>query len=173
MLCDIVTRYPTRPVICVGDFSTLGESAVLLPQCDRLTQRAMAMLEKCDVSVDGPTRGDNFLNLLFSKHVTVETNVPNGIFESDHAEISSTVRSVVCRAPYNLPMSIALNYKRADFDGMRRSLQLISWDAILSGDVNKAVDMFYGVLEGAIRDQITTVTLRRKYTPIPLVRLWG
>ena len=106
MICNIVTQYPTRAVICVEDFNTPEvrwladiESAVLLPQCDRLTQRAMIMLEKCDLAglvqnVDGPTRGENFLDLLFSKHATVETSVRNGTFESDHAEICATVTRV-------------------------------------------------------------------------------
>ena len=176
MLCDIGARYPSRPVICASDFntpevkwSTDPESAMLLPRCDRLTQRAMSLLEKCDLAgvlqnVRAPTRGENFLDLLFAKHITVDTCVCSGIFESDNAEVCAVAKSVVCGAPY-VNRTTPLNYKRADFQGMRRSLQLIPWDAILDADVNDAVDMFYGVLEGAIRDNIPTVTLRRKCPP--------
>ena len=78
--------------------------------------------------------------------------------------ICAVAKSVVCGAPY-VNRTAALNYKRADFQGMRQSLQLIPWDAILDADVNDTVDMFYGVLEGAIRDHIPTVTLRRKCPP--------
>ena len=116
-------------------------------------------------NVDEPNRGDNFLDLLFSRHATVETSKRNDTFELDHAEICASFKSVVYRAPYVNRSSTALNYKRADFDGMRRSLQVISWDTVLSGDIREAVDMFYGVLEGAIRDHIPAVTLRRKYHP--------
>ena len=176
MLCDIGARYPSRPVICAGDFNTPEvkwsadpESAVVLPRCDRLTQRAMTLLEKCDLAgvsqnVRVPTRGENFLDLLFTKHATVDTSVRRGIFDSDHAEICAVSKTVVCGVPY-VNRTTALNYKRADFEGMRRSLQLIPWEAILDADVNEAVDMFYGVLEGAIRDHIPTVTIRRKCPP--------
>ena len=176
MLCSIASRFPIRPVICTGDFNTPDikwvadpESSVLRPYCDRLSQRASTLLEKCDIAglsqnVAAPTRGMNFLDLLFTRHVSVETSVRSGVFESDHSEIHAVAKIVACRAPY-VSSRTALNYKRADFDGMRRNLQLIPWDALLNDDLNDAVDMFYGVLEGAIRDHIPTVTLRRECPP--------
>ena len=176
MLCNIVARYPTMPVLCTGDFNTpdvkwsaYPDSTVLRPRCDRLTQRAMTLIEKCDVAgfnqyVSVPTRGENFLDLLFARHAIVETSVRGGTFESDHAEICAVAKSVVCRQLY-VNRATALNYKRADFEGMRRSLQLIPWDSMLNVDVNEAVDTFYDVLGGAIRDYIPTVTLRRNCPP--------
>ena len=60
----------------------------------------------------------------------------------------------------------ALNYKRADWDGLRQSLRLLSWvDLLNDRSVNVNVDHFYSLLEAAIRDSIPTVTLRRRHPP--------
>ena len=134
MLCDIGARYPSRPVICAGDFNTPEvkwsadpESAVVLPRCDRLTQRAMTLLEKCDLAgvsqnVRVPTRGENFLDLLFTKHATVDTSVRRGIFDSDHAEICAVSKTVVCGVPYgNMWGTISPLRGRVDISaGIRR-----------------------------------------------------
>ena len=160
-----------------GDFNTpdvkwvrdSDRPRVASPHCVRMSPRASLLLEWLDRAgvaqhVVQPTRASNFLDLVLSKNSIVRCSVRTGIFDSDHAEICSTVQGVTCKQSL-VNRKSALNYKRADFDGMRRSLQLIAWDAILDAEINEAVDVFYDVLESAIRDHIPTVTLRRTCPP--------
>ena len=59
----------------------------------------------------------------------------------------------------------ALNYKREDFAGLRRSLELFLWNIMGDMTMDDAVDLFYDVLNAAICDHIPTVVLRRKFPP--------
>ena len=59
----------------------------------------------------------------------------------------------------------ALNYKRADFDGLRRSLSLIPWGLLDDVGVDEAVELFYALLESAIADHVPSVILRRRLPP--------
>ena len=59
----------------------------------------------------------------------------------------------------------ALNYKRADFDGLRRSLSAIPWGLLDDVGVDEAVELFYTLLESAIADHVPTVILRRRLPP--------
>ena len=59
--------------------------------------------------------------------------------------------------------SRAFNYKRADWDGLRASLILCPGALLDDMGVNDAVDLFYDLLEAAVSDHVSTVTLSRKY----------
>ena len=60
---------------------------------------------------------------------------------------------------------MALNYKRADFDGLRRRLSLIPWGMLDGIGVDEAVDKFYALLHSPIADHVPTVVLRRRTPP--------
>ena len=173
---DIVKRYPARAVCVVGDFNvsevTWQRDAELIatsPVVTRASQRAYQLLEFIDMAglrqwVTDPTRGDNFLDLVFSRRARVRAVVRPGIFESDHSEIWCHV-CVNASKPSVVTRKSALNYKRADFDGLRRALDLVPWTMLEPLDMNDAVNMFYDFLESAIRDYVPTVELRRRFPP--------
>ena len=86
-------------------------------------------------------------------------------FASDHRE-NHRPRSVRrCAAGPVVSRRTALNYKRADFDGLRRSLSVIPWGLIDDVGVDKAVDRFYALLESDIAGHVPTVILRRRLPP--------
>ena len=87
------------------------------------------------------------------------------VLSTDHRETVAELRLPVERAPV-VSRRTALNYKRADFDGLRRSLALLPWSALLDGvEINEAVDTFYELLSSAIADHVPTVVLRRRLPP--------
>ena len=88
----------------------------------------------------------------------------DGLFASDHRETIATLSAPVHRRPV-ASRRTALNYKRADFDGLRRSLSVIPWGLIDDVGVDEAVDRFYALLESAIADHVPTVILRRRLPP--------
>ena len=103
--------------------------------------------------------------VLSTEGVGVEATVQNSWISSDHNE-------VFCRIRASFPAlrlatrTTALNYKRADWDGLRQSLRLLPWaDLLSSSSVNDNVDHFYSLLEAAIKDHIPSVTLRRRHPP--------
>ena len=57
------------------------------------------------------------------------------------------------------------NYKREDFDGLRRSLSLIPWGLLDGIGVDKAVETFYNLLNSATANHVPTVVLRRRVPP--------
>ncbi|KAF0291328.1 hypothetical protein FJT64_010539 [Amphibalanus amphitrite] len=60
----------------------------------------------------------------------------------------------------------ALNYRRADWEGLRTSLSRTPWILLDDGlPVDEAADRFYDLLNAAIRDHIPVVTLRRRQPP--------
>ena len=114
--------------------------------------------------VSEPTRGENILDLVFCKVAHSVTFVRPGVFESDHCEIACIFR-VHTRKHSVINRTTALNYKRADFQGMRRTLELLPWNVLKEGDIDAAVDTFYAFLDATIRDHIPTVVLRKGYPP--------
>ena len=79
MIQRLVARYPGRTVLVVGDFNvpdvrweSHAELSIALPTYERVSQRASQLLDGCDASglrqyVLEPTRGGNFLDLVFAK----------------------------------------------------------------------------------------------------------
>ena len=60
--------------------------------------------------VSEPTRGDNFLDLVFSRNVRAESEVRSGIFTSDHKEFVSRCHLQAGSGPPLVSRSTALNY---------------------------------------------------------------
>ena len=88
----------------------------------------------------------------------------DSLLVSDHRETIATLSTPVSRRPV-VNRRTALNYKRADFDGLRRSLSLIPWGLLDDVGADEAVDTFYTLLESAIADHVPTVILRRRLPP--------
>ena len=177
MLQGIVTRYPSRPVLVVGDFNVPevqwkrhADFSVALPEYERLSQRVFQLLEGCDVSglrqhVTEPTRGANFLDLVFSKCARVTATVRDGVFDSDHKEIVCRFVVPMAPRPPTVARATALDYKRAEFDGLRRAMDLVPWTLMENLPMDDALDVFYELFEAAIRDHVPTVVLRRRFPP--------
>ena len=66
------------------------------------------------------------------------------MFRTDHKETVATVTVPARRTPLITRRSV-FNYKRADFDGLHRSLSLIPWGLLDGIGVDEAVDTFYSL----------------------------
>ena len=111
-----------------------------------------------------PSRGLNYLDLVFSNQQDICATVKDGVFPSDHKEVRCDVRAV--RGP--LPVvtrSTAFNYKRADWDSLRAVLRLVSWNVLDGLPVNDATALFYDLVNAAISDHIPLVHLRGGQPP--------
>ena len=111
-----------------------------------------------------PTRGENILDLVLTRRMSAQVIVRDGLFASDHMETIATLSVPVRRRPV-VNRRTALNYKRADFDGLRRSLSLIPWGLLDDVGVDEDVENFNTLLESAIADHVPTVILRRRLPP--------
>ena len=139
------------------------------PVVIRHSDRACRFLDDCGLLglkqwVHEPTRGPNLLDLVLTRDLTCRASVRDAWLSSDHREVVATV-SVPGYRPPVITRSTVLNYKRADFAGLRRCLSLLPWSVLDGMEVNKAVDVFYSMLEAAVSDHIPTVTLSRRYPP--------
>ena len=175
-LHDIVTRCPAGRLIAVGDFNIpeirwvrSPDGAARADGSHRLPQRATSFLDLCALAgfkqyVCHPTRGANILDLVLSSQMHVHVSVRDGTFLSDHSEVVCSFRCVKSGTPL-VTRTSALNYRRADFEGMRRQLGLFPWSVIDDMDVNRAVELVYEVLENSISDHIPIVVIKRKFPP--------
>ena len=64
-----------------------------------------------------------------------------------------------------LSRNTALNYKRADWDGLRTVLSLTPWSVLDDLPVEDAVTLFYDLLSAAVSDHIPLVQLKRRQPP--------
>ena len=133
-LHSVSVRYPFGRLIAIGDFNIpeikwvpSGGGVAAAAGDHRLPQRAAAFLDHCALSglsqhVFVPTRGDNILDLVLSRRLKVDVVVHDGTFHSDHKELVCAVRFAKVAIPL-VTRTSAFNYKRADFEGMKRSLE--------------------------------------------------
>ena len=175
-LHEIIARNPAGRLIAVGDFNIPGigwvqshNGAARVDGSHKLPQRALSFLDLCALAglsqhVFHPTRGDNVLDLVLSSQMDIETTVRDGSFRSDHSEEVCSFRTIKVDTPL-VTRSSALYYKRADFIGMRTLLGLFPWSIFDRMEVNDAVELFYDVLENAIREYVPIVVIKRKYPP--------
>ena len=105
------------------------------------------------------------INNALTRHIPARVIVRDGLLSSDHRETISTLSLPARRPPPVVSRRTALNYKRADFDGLRRSLAAIPWGLLDGVGVDEAVDNIYTLLESAIADHVPTVVLRRRIPP--------
>ena len=102
--------------------------------------------------------------LALTTGMDVDVTVCKGIFESDHQQVLCTFNSVRACLPL-VTRSTAFNYKKADFIGLRRAIELVPWSVLTDTDIDEATDLFYCLLEAAIRDFIPVVTIKRRFPP--------
>ena len=100
-----------------------------------------------------PTRGENVLDLVLTRCMAAQVAVRDGLLTSDHKETIATLTVPARRRPV-VNRRTALNYRRADFDGLRQSLAAIPWGLLDDVGVDEAVENFYTLLESAIADHI-------------------
>ena len=67
--------------------------------------------------------------------------------------------------PVRVTRSTALNYRRADFDGLRQALSAVPWNLLDGLSVDDAVSMFYTFVESAVRDHIPLVMCKKRFPP--------
>ena len=169
-------RLPTgqRRLIVLGDFNlpeiswtqTAGGCAAHL--C-RASARGTRFLDWCQLLglkqwVYDATRGDNVLDLILTRNIPASVTARDSLLPSDHREVVGDCHIPVTRPPL-VTRTKVFNYRRADFDGLRRSLRAIPWTLLRDLPVDEAVGDFYTLLEAAIADHVPVVTLRRSYPP--------
>ena len=83
---------------------------------------------------------------------------------SDHDEV---IVSFMCShiPPVLATRSTALCYRRADFDGLRNALNAAPWELFDGMDPDEAVSLFYALVDGAVRDYVPTVVMKRRFPP--------
>ena len=168
---------PDCKLVAVGDFNVpelqwnapAGGIGDAVPDMRRATGRATKFIDACDLLgvrqwVCQPTRGVNVLDLVLTSRASAQVVVQDSTFDSDHKETISTLSIPLRRRPV-VSRRTVFNYKRADFDGLRRSLSAVPWGFLDDVGVDEAVDTFYDLLESAIADHVPTVTLRRRLPP--------
>ena len=164
-------------LVVVGDFNlpeltwvaAADSAGAAIPILGRHTSRATRFIDASDGMglkqwVAEPTRGDSTLDLVLTRRLPARVDVRDGVFISDHKETVATISVPRSRPPMPTRRT-AYNYRRADFDGLRRSLSLIPWGLLDGVGVDEAVDTFYQLLESAIADHVPTVVLRRRVPP--------
>ena len=139
------------------------------PVLVRRSARACGFLDSCGLLglkqwVHEPTRGGNTLDLVLTRRLTCQTTVRDGWLDSDHREVVATVEVPGWQQPI-VTRSTVFNYKRADFDELRKSLSLLPWTLLDGLEVDDAVELFYNMLEAAVADHVPRVTLRRRFPP--------
>ena len=161
-----------RPVLMVGDFNLPeidwgrpGDDPVLL----RRSSRALTFVDaaaQCGLEqyVRQPTRGENLLDLVLTNLIVSQCEVDEGFFDSDHCHTTVTCLAPRPPAP-RVTRSTALNYRRADFPALKRSLRLLPWHVLDDMEVDAAVELFYQWTGAAVADHIPRVTFKAKYPP--------
>ena len=90
--------------------------------------------------VSEPTRECAMLDLVVSNLHHCECEVDAGLFESDHRQILVTFYAP-CSSPVRITRSTALNYRRADFPGLKECLRLLPWNVLDDMDVDDAAEL--------------------------------
>ena len=105
--------------------------------------------------VDKPTRGDNVLDLIIKNEpdLVSDVRVIEHLANSDHGMI--TWRMNLENGNVDTARSI-YDYNRADFENMRRELNMVDWNEFFVGDVSTDWSGFRDLLQG----------LEEKYVPV-------
>ena len=172
-----MARHPYHGLIALGDFNlpnirwtpSAQGTGWARATVTRPNQRSTGFLDSCMLAglcqhVSQPTRGDNTLDLVLSSMLHVETTVRQGVFESDHCEVTCVVQQVKHHVPL-VTRAKAFDYKHADFDGLCEALHLLPWSILDDSEVDDAVDLFYSLLDAAIAEYIPVVCIKRKFPP--------
>ena len=134
-LGNVAASSPGKSLVITGDFNVpditwaSAGSGGVTPTTVRRSHRAAVLLDGCHLAgltqhVEQPTRRPNFLDLVLSNGQAITASVRDGVFPSDHREVVCDISAV--RGPVPLvTRASALNYRRADWDGLRAALRLV------------------------------------------------
>ncbi|XP_043217970.1 uncharacterized protein LOC122379656 [Amphibalanus amphitrite] len=161
-----------RSVIMLGDYNLpeiVWHGPDRPPQLLRRSARATTFLDAVDQHglrqhVLQPTRENSTLDLVLTNISGVQCDSDVGYFDSDHNQVTATF-TVPRTGCARVTRSTALNYRRADFDGLRHALRLLPWNMLDDLAVDDAVELFYEWTDAAISDHIPVVTLKARYPP--------
>lgn len=112
------------------------------------------------------TDSGNILDLVLTnnEHLVSDVSVHPDSFNSDHFPVSFAVN-----AKFNRQKNVKKElycYKKADFEGLRSTLNHIPWDSvILLSDLNDSVAKFQDLLLSAIDRHVPRITLRGRSRP--------
>ena len=101
---------------------------------------------------------------MLSNGQAITASVRDGVFSSDHREVVCDISAVRIPVPLVTRIS-ALNYRRADWDGLRAALRLVPWSMLDNLPVDDATTLFYELLNSAITDHVPVVHLKRRQPP--------
>ena len=130
-----IAQNPARRLVAVGDFNVPDvtweplRSGSAEPRIVRGSRRTTEFIDACELCeltqhVCQPTREENFLDLVFTTGIDVDLSLRDGIFEFDHQEVVCAILSVQKASVQLLTRTTALDYKQADFVGLKQSFTL-------------------------------------------------
>ena len=172
---NISAASPGKSLVATGDFNVpditwaSAGAGGATPTTVRRSHRATVLLDGCHLAgltqhVEQPTRGPNFLDLVLSNGQAIAASVRDGVFPSDHREVVCDISAVRVPVPL-VTRTSALNYRRADWEGLRAVLRLVPWSMLDNLPVDDATALFYELLNSAIADHIPVVHLKRRHPP--------
>ena len=134
-------------IILLGDFNlsnpTQMETFIINNFCNEynLTQ-----------NIDFPTRGNNFLDLVFSNH-SLNCCATPAFFKSDHVAIEITLLLTNSSKPLinKINHVSELNFFKTDYSFLNELLSITDWDMIFNtSDVNITLNYFYEIFHTAL-----------------------
>ena len=118
---------PDCRLVAVGDLNVpelswtpaAGDADGAVPTERRAARRATKLVDMLNLLglkqwVCQPTRGENLLDLVFTRRMLAKVTVQDSLFSTDHKETVAALSVPTCRQPV-VNRRVALNYKRADF----------------------------------------------------------
>ena len=117
-----------------------------------------------------PTRGANFLDLLFTSNLdfTMTVSHSESAIKSDHSAFTCNIVPPSTRTTHQKRKQVTkYNWNKADLNQLNKLLQKCQWDSLNeTDDVNKKCQTFYNLLGKAIEESVPKVkTNIMKYPP--------
>lgn len=116
--------------------------------------------------VSTPTRGNNFLDLVFSSVDSVIVQPTENAVTSDHTAVAGSF-NIDHRIKPDLQNQYVYNYRKADYAHIRRLLQCIPWSILKSfGCVNEGLSFIYDLIFSSVRESVPVIKLRKRRFPV-------
>ena len=159
---------PTDSIIIFGDFNHPGcvwnydRDNVLVPSLKSLALSNCLLME-CIAEHDlhqhigFPTRGDNYLDLLFTTGapVCVRTHPSHDVIQSDHTGVEGIITPPLPPLRHVAPLRYTRNWKRVNVDSFKQALRACPWNLMqLTDSVDECCDLFYDLLNATINDNV-------------------
>ena len=155
-----MSELKNRCVLLMGDFNYGGVDWGVVGGIQRATAEGIRFKECLEENfyvqyVKEPTRGNNILDLVICNEPELigEIEVIDSLSSSDHQMITWKAYFGDGRKEFERKR---LDYRRADFEGMRKELRETDWEVLLEGNVNESWVKFRNLLH----------ELERRYIPV-------